>query len=221
MCPLACALGLALIAQGCREDLGCPPGTVLVGDACEDAPDLGTPDAGFHPDGGTADGCTAMLFYVDADEDGLGAGEGVSACEAPEGYVANADDCDDSCEVCGDREEVCDGEDNDCDGDTDEDIMVVCGTNEGECSTGIQLCVGGVLGACEGGVMPAVAEVCEGSKDENCDGEVDEDCDCAVGMTRPCGVDTGECSRGLQTCTEAGVFGECVGAAEPPPPDAP
>jgi len=206
--PLACALGLTLFFTGCREDLGCPVGTVLVDGVCESAPDMGSlgPDA-----------CTLTNFYPDADEDGAGAGEPVSACSAPEGYADNDDDCDDTCAVCNTGDEVCDGEDNDCDGEVDEDIAVVCGTNEGECSTGTQLCVGGVLGACEGGVAPAIAEVCEGSKDENCDGEVDEDCDCAVGTTRPCGTDTGECSMGTQTCTAAGVFGDCEDAVGPAP----
>jgi hypothetical protein len=40
--PLACALGLTLLLSGCREDLGCPPGTVLVAGVCEAAPDMGT-----------------------------------------------------------------------------------------------------------------------------------------------------------------------------------
>jgi hypothetical protein len=208
--PLACALGLTLLLSGCREDLGCPPGTVLVGGVCEAAPDMGTPVL----DGGD-DACTPTNFYPDTDADGAGAGEPVSACSTPEGYADNDDDCDDTCAVCNTGAEVCDGEDNDCDGEVDEDIAVVCGTNEGECSTGTQLCVGGVLGACEGGVEPAIAEVCEGTKDENCDGEVDEDCDCAVGQTRDCGTDVGQCALGTQTCTAAGVYGDCEGATGP------
>jgi hypothetical protein len=165
-------------------------------------------------DGGD-DACTPTNFFPDTDEDGAGAGEPVSACSAPEGYADNDDDCDDTCAVCNTGAEVCDGEDNDCDGEVDEDIAVVCGTNEGECSTGTQACVGGVLGACEGGVAPAIAEVCEGTKDENCDGEVDEDCDCAVGQTRDCGTDEGECALGTQTCTAAGIYGDCEGATGP------
>ena len=208
--PLACALGLTLLLSGCREDLGCPPGTVLVAGVCEAAPDMGT----SLVDGGD-DACTPTNFYPDTDDDGAGAGEPVSACSAPEGYADNNDDCDDTCAVCSTGAEVCDGEDNDCDGEVDEDIAVVCGTNEGECSTGTQLCVGGVLGACEGGVAPAIAEVCEGTKDENCDGEVDEDCDCAVGQTRDCGTDVGQCALGTQTCTAAGVYGDCEGATGP------
>lgn len=206
---LACTLSLTLLVPSCREDIGCPPGTVLVGNLCEAAPDMGMP----HPDGG--DACTPIDYYPDLDEDGVGAGEPVSACSAPEGYVDNDDDCDDTCAACDGGEEVCDGEDNDCDGETDEDISVVCGTNEGECSTGTQACVGGVLGACEGDVEPAIAEVCDGTKDENCDGEVDEDCDCTAGDTRPCGTDTGECATGTQTCTPAGVYGDCEDAVGP------
>ncbi len=54
--------------------------------------------------------CDETLWYQDADEDGLGNPDvSFSSCEAPAGYVANADDTDDVCagvvDVCG----VCDG----------------------------------------------------------------------------------------------------------------
>ena len=61
-------------------------------------------------------------FYADADGDGYG-DRGVVApgCEAPTGYVDNADDCDDSnAAVNPGAEEACDDQDNDCDGEIDE-----------------------------------------------------------------------------------------------------
>jgi len=41
--------------------------------------------------------CTPVIWYADTDEDELGdAGSSTMACEAPGGYVSNADDCNDS-----------------------------------------------------------------------------------------------------------------------------
>jgi hypothetical protein len=60
-------------------------------------------------------------FYEDDDGDGYGdPDQFVSACEAPEGFVDNDDDCNDNnADIHPDGTEVCDGADNDCDGDTD------------------------------------------------------------------------------------------------------
>ena len=64
-------------------------------------------------DGEDADG--ALTYYADLDGDTYG-GEGLSItqCDMPEGYVDNADDCDDnSADIHPDGSEVCDGVDND------------------------------------------------------------------------------------------------------------
>ncbi len=65
----------------------------------------------------------ATTWYLDHDQDGYGDAElGVAACEMPEGYVDNAEDCDDSeATALPGGTEVCDGLDNDCDGATDDD----------------------------------------------------------------------------------------------------
>lgn len=63
-------------------------------------------------------------WYIDYDGDGAGT-DGTftqTACSAPAGYVANADDCDDEDpSLHPGADEVCDGIDQDCDGTTDED----------------------------------------------------------------------------------------------------
>ncbi|MFZ5475927.1 MAG: MopE-related protein [Myxococcota bacterium] len=68
------------------------------------------------------DGVTATL-YADIDGDGFGAGDPVEGCEGAEGWVTNADDCDDTDrDVHPDAAETCDLEDDDCDGDLDEGV---------------------------------------------------------------------------------------------------
>ncbi len=64
----------------------------------------------------------APVWSLDFDGDGYGGADvQVAACEAPEGYVADATDCDDAhAEASPDGTEVCDGLDNDCDGATDD-----------------------------------------------------------------------------------------------------
>jgi hypothetical protein len=63
----------------------------------------------------------ALTFYTDADADGYGdEASPIEDCEAPEGAVDNADDCDDAdADVHPAGVEVCDGVDNNCDGDVD------------------------------------------------------------------------------------------------------
>jgi hypothetical protein len=71
-------------------------------------------------DGADADG--AATYYADADADGFGGATlSVTQCDAPTGFVANGDDCDDNnLDIHPDASEVCDGADNDCDGLVDD-----------------------------------------------------------------------------------------------------
>lgn len=75
-----------------------------VDDDCDEAVDEG---------GGTA-------WLPDADADGYGAGEPVTACDAPEGHVEAGGDCDDAdASSFPGGERICDGGDHDCDGAAD------------------------------------------------------------------------------------------------------
>jgi len=78
-------------------------GWVPVSGDCDDTDSLIYPDAEEICDGadndcnGTIDdGLPGDTYYADSDSDGLGnPDEMTTACEQPEGYVANSDDCDD------------------------------------------------------------------------------------------------------------------------------
>jgi len=111
--------------------------------------------------------------------------------------------------------ETCNDADDDCDGTVDESITRTCGSDVGACSSGTETCTRGSWGSCAGAMGPGM-EVCDGAVDEDCDGAVDEGCTCTTGATRPCGTDTGVCSRGTQTCGSGG-WGACTGEVGPMP----
>ena len=131
---------------------------------------------------------TLVVFYADADGDGFGdVGAPMEACEAPDGYVVNADDCDDAQPLSYPGNiEVCDEIDNDCDGVIDNgvgDVYYADGDADsyGDATTAMQACAqpdGMVLDNTDcddttDKAFPGNSEVCD-MIDNNCDGAVDE-----------------------------------------------
>ena len=137
---------------------------------------------------GVIDECGGNKFYRDADGDGFGdPSTEIDGCFAPEGYVTDRNDCDDTNpNLFPGNAEVCDGVDNDCDDEADEgldqtwyadadadgfgnsrDKIVACAQPEGyvldnaDCNDETAL------------AYPGNTEVCD-EIDNDCDRQIDE-----------------------------------------------
>ncbi|MDP2314764.1 MAG: MopE-related protein [Pseudomonadota bacterium] len=174
-----------------------PTGTVADATDCDDADATVSPagtetcnDRDDDCDGTVDDDATdAGAWHYDGDGDGYGnAAVTASACDAPAGYVASADDCNDGAALASPAGvETCDGIDNDCDGATDESgaatwYLDADGDGYGDLTaTTAASCTApagyvGTSSDCDdatASVSPAAAEACDGL-DNDCDGDVDE-----------------------------------------------
>ncbi len=104
-------------------------------------------------------------WYADSDRDGYGdAAARRTACDAPDGYVADGTDCNDASTDYhpGATETACDGPDYNCNGIFDE------GDADGDGFTSCDDCDDTRVE-----VQPGAAEACDGL-DNNCDGTIDE-----------------------------------------------
>ncbi len=185
-----------------KEQLACaaPVGTVADLSDCDDE------SATVHP--GAEESCNATdddcdgeidedgidpaTWYLDADGDGFGrAALTALGCDAPEGYVGDATDCDDlDPGAAPDVAETCDDKDDDCDGQVDEDDAVGAptwyadddGDGYGDAAAPYAACAAPAghvadLTDCDdgdSGVSPAGTERCN-TADDDCDGDTDED----------------------------------------------
>ncbi len=179
------------------QDCSAPPGFVSNSDDCDDLNAATHPgaseicdDADNDCDGDIDEG-VGTTWYEDSDSDGYGNGS-VSAvsCNAPDGYVGNALDCDDFAPSTNPGSyEVCDLVDNDCDGSIDEDAINATVFYLDSDSDGYGSAASSTSGCdaptgyaandadCNDGdaaVNPSATELCD-STDNDCDGTIDED----------------------------------------------
>ncbi|MCP4808048.1 MAG: hypothetical protein GY913_31785 [Proteobacteria bacterium] len=135
----------------------------------------------------------ATDWYQDADEDGYGAGTATSACDSPDGYVADSSDCDDldAAYHPGATEDDCAApNDYNCDGsvgyaDEDGDGFAACE----ECDD------------TSAEVNPDADEVCNGL-DDDCDGTIDQGASDASTWYADADADGyGDASNTVEACT--------------------
>ncbi|MBM4369389.1 MAG: putative metal-binding motif-containing protein, partial [Deltaproteobacteria bacterium] len=139
-------------------------------------------------DGDTDEG-VSTTWYADADRDGFGdPAVPIEGCNAPEDYVPDNTDCDDSSPlVYPGNPEVCDELDNDCDGEVDDGVRItfyadVDGDGHGDPGVTDVACAlptgysatGDDCDDNDKAISPSASELCNGV-DDDCDGDIDED----------------------------------------------
>jgi len=139
---------------------------------------------------GVMDEGVLLTFYLDNDNDGYGdANSTITGCTAPQGYVTDNTDCDDTdTGISPNGTEVCDGVDNNCDGNIDEGTLTTFfidndGDGYGNPNNTTQACnlPSGYVTAntdCNDSnpnINPGSSELCD-DIDNNCNNIVDENC---------------------------------------------
>ena len=175
-----CAGGTTVCADNA---LVCPSEDIATLETCNSEDD--------DCDGETDEGLLQPVWN-DGDDDGFGDPDATQdVCIAPDGWVANSLDCDDTDPaVHPGAEEVCDAKDNDCNGVVDQ-VAEACDLG---CEAGTRICLDGEWGDCDAPqplscmnfetceyqvicvteCPAAPPELCNGA-DDNCNGAVDEE----------------------------------------------
>ena len=201
------SLGLVACNKDATDD-GTDTGTILDadGDGFDASTDCDDDNADINPDAielcdevdndcdgdvDEADAEDALTWYADTDADGFGdANASEIGCVAPEGFVEDATDCDDTvAEINPDADEYCNEIDDDCDTEIDEDAMdmgsyYVDGDGDGYgWEAGLWLACTQPEGTVDNGedcddenaaVNPDALEACDGV-DNDCDTSTSED----------------------------------------------
>lgn len=176
---------------------GAPEGYVADNTDCDDTNAAVNPAAEEICNGiddncnGEVDETGVTVFYADADGDGYGDPEVTTiACDAPEGYVLDNSDCDDTnAAVHPGALEICNEIDDNCDGGVDEGLEFTTfykdndGDGYGNPDLPLNTCTGAPDGFvvdntdCEdfnAAINPGETDICNGI-DDNCNGDIDED----------------------------------------------